>query len=378
MSEARIMHTTSKDKQRGSVAVVTAVSLVSLLGFAALAIDIGNLLVSRNELQNAADAAALAGAPCLFQRAQCGNTTAKEPDWTTATQKAVSFATATTSNAVQGSAIKVAQTGSGYWNITGAPGTLQGVPFTPGANDLPAISVTITKSAANANGSIPVFLASILGVTSLSASAAATAAVSRPGYVGPGGLFPIAISKCLYDNYWDSSTNSPKLATSTAPISGQTVNQTPNSPYVFQVSSAYQANGCEAGQWTTLTSQQNDVPFVRGLIAGQNTDTLGIGSQPGAYIQPGEKNTLFDAVESCSADGDHSCEYKTVPVVSNVSGSGYKPVVAFACVRILKATNGSNPYVLVQMSNQPDKCQAVNAGGVGPNYGAITPPRLVQ
>ncbi|MBN3751754.1 hypothetical protein G3N95_02300 [Paraburkholderia sp. Tr-20389] len=372
------MQRTSKYKQRGSVAVITAVSMVSLLGMAALAVDIGNLLVSRNELQNAADAAALAGAPCLYQRAQCGNTTATEPDWTTATQRASSFATGTASNLVQGSAIKVAVTGSGYWNITGSPGKLETVPFTPGTNDLPAIQVTITKSAGNANGSVPVYLASILGVTSLSASATATAAVSRPGYVGAGGLFPLAISKCLYDNYWNSSTNSPKLATSTATIPGQDWPQTPNTPYAFEVSSSYQANGCEAGQWTTLTSQQNNVPFVRGLIAGQNTDTLGIGSQPGTYIQPGEENTLYTSVNDCSAAGDHSCEYETVPVVSSLGTSSYQPVVAFACVHILSATKGSKPYVLLQMSNQPDKCQAKNAGGVGPNYGAITPPRLVQ
>src|SRR6185369_13539853 len=152
------MYGMSRAKQRGSVAVITAVSLVSLLRFAALAIDIGNLLVARNELQNAADAAALAGAPCLYQRAQCSNTTAVEPDWNTATQKASGFATASTSNKVQGTAIKVTQVGSGYWNVTGKPGTLQGVPFTPGANDLPAIRVTMTKSTANANGSIPVYL----------------------------------------------------------------------------------------------------------------------------------------------------------------------------------------------------------------------------
>jgi len=371
------MHGKSKARQRGAVAVVTAISLVMLLGFAALAIDIGNLLVARNELQNAADAAALAGAPCLFQRTQCGNATATAPDWSSATQKASGFATASSSNKVQGAAIKFTQIASGYWNVTGAPGKLQAVPFTPGANDLPAIQVTMTKSTANANGGIPVYLAGILGVSSLSAAAIATAVVSRPGYVGPRGLFPVAISKCLYDNYWNTSTNSPKQATSTAPLSGQTVNQTPNTPYVFQISSAYQANGCEAGQWTTLTSQQNDVPFVRGLIAGQNADSLGIGSQPGTYIQPGEKNTLFTAVDNCSANGDHSCEYETVPVVNSV-GTGYQPVVAFACVRILKADNGSKPYILVQMSNLPDKCQAANSGGVGPNYGAITPPRLVQ
>ena len=48
--------------ERGAVAVITAVVLFFvLIGIAALAIDIGRLAATKNELQNAADAAALAG-----------------------------------------------------------------------------------------------------------------------------------------------------------------------------------------------------------------------------------------------------------------------------------------------------------------------------
>jgi uncharacterized membrane protein len=63
-------------KQKGAVAIKVAVMLVMLLSLAALAIDIGNLMVARNELQNAADAAALAAEPCIYPRAECGNATA--------------------------------------------------------------------------------------------------------------------------------------------------------------------------------------------------------------------------------------------------------------------------------------------------------------
>jgi Flp pilus assembly protein TadG len=60
-------HPFSKLKdQRGISAVLIAVCLVMLLGFVALAIDIGHLAVARNELQNAADAGALAGARYLY------------------------------------------------------------------------------------------------------------------------------------------------------------------------------------------------------------------------------------------------------------------------------------------------------------------------
>lgn len=52
--------------QRGVAVVMVALLIVILIGVAALAVDIGHLLVVRNELQNAADAACLAGARFLY------------------------------------------------------------------------------------------------------------------------------------------------------------------------------------------------------------------------------------------------------------------------------------------------------------------------
>jgi hypothetical protein len=52
--------------RRGIVAVIIATSTVVFVGLAALAIDLGHLFVVRNELQNAADASALAGARFLY------------------------------------------------------------------------------------------------------------------------------------------------------------------------------------------------------------------------------------------------------------------------------------------------------------------------
>ena len=52
--------------QKGSVAIVVAVSFILLLSFAAFAIDFGHRHVVQNELQNAADAAALAGVRQLY------------------------------------------------------------------------------------------------------------------------------------------------------------------------------------------------------------------------------------------------------------------------------------------------------------------------
>lgn len=54
-----------KDKT-GAVAIMVALLLIVFIGFAALAIDLGHLYVVRNELQNGADAGALAGARFLY------------------------------------------------------------------------------------------------------------------------------------------------------------------------------------------------------------------------------------------------------------------------------------------------------------------------
>jgi hypothetical protein len=55
----------SDSRRPGNVAILIAVSLVVLLAMAALALDVGKLRVNQHQLQNAADAAALAGAKSL-------------------------------------------------------------------------------------------------------------------------------------------------------------------------------------------------------------------------------------------------------------------------------------------------------------------------
>ncbi len=56
----------SLKENRGAVLVLVAILMTTILGFTALAIDIGNLVMVRNQLQNAADAGALAGAAELY------------------------------------------------------------------------------------------------------------------------------------------------------------------------------------------------------------------------------------------------------------------------------------------------------------------------
>jgi Flp pilus assembly protein TadG len=63
---------TGRDRERGAVAVVVALLMVPMIGFTALAVDIGHVYAQRARLQTAADAAALAVAQDCA-RGACGN-----------------------------------------------------------------------------------------------------------------------------------------------------------------------------------------------------------------------------------------------------------------------------------------------------------------
>ena len=51
--------------ERGAILVQAAISMLVLIGITAWVVDFGMLMLSRNEVQNAADAGALAGATSL-------------------------------------------------------------------------------------------------------------------------------------------------------------------------------------------------------------------------------------------------------------------------------------------------------------------------
>jgi hypothetical protein len=66
-----------RKRQQGAVAIIVGLSIVILVGMLALVIDLGHLYIAKTELQNAADAAALAGAKELVGTAD-GVTAARD------------------------------------------------------------------------------------------------------------------------------------------------------------------------------------------------------------------------------------------------------------------------------------------------------------
>ena len=331
----------------GQAVATVAVALLALLGFAGMAIDIGLVLIVRNEMQNAADAAALAGASQLYEGAPT-------PNWTRAQDSA---AKAVTRNKVLNTALTGGTYQTGYWNMTGTPAGMQSKTKNPLlVDDRPGIKVTITKAAGSNGGPVSLILAPLVGISTMNLKVTAVAVVSYPATVAQGQLMPVAITKCLYDNYWDTPTNSPKID----PGTGQ--------PYEFTIKSSYHTNGgpCYGGQWTSFQTGDNNVPTVRGFIANGNPNPLSIGDS--IWIEPGTKNTLFDELPQ-PAD-------VFLPVVDDVTNThAMNVIVGFAPFHITSSIGKSTKAITGHFLS--GKILPVSNTG-GPSYGAVSPPVLAQ
>jgi Putative Tad-like Flp pilus-assembly len=327
--------------------------------------------VAKAELQNAADAIALAGAACLRLRTECGNLAKTSPDWSTADAVARGFLG---KNLVLGRTLSSATVANGYWDATGTIKGLQSTGITPNVNDLPAVQVSLNLNADNNGGPVTALLPGILGAA-VSMTAVATAAISSPGVAIPDTVFPLAIAQCMFNNYWNSVTGQPMLATAVT-MPGLDLPQVVGQPILFKMTSGYQEGTCQSGDWTSFATDANDVSTIQQLISQGNPTSLQVGGS--TWIEPGAKTALYSTVNASSAAGNGSCQYVQLPVVTSVATHAQTSIQGFACVQLLSATGGGGKYVVAQMSADPNRCLNPNANGFGPNYGIVRPPRLVQ
>jgi hypothetical protein len=177
--------------ERGQTIILVAISLVSLLAMAALAIDVVTLYVARSEMQRAADAAALAGAKAFVDSSVTSLATT-DPNYPTVQGLAQTMATRVITDIVPQN------------RIQGTPPVLLGAPtfdFTRPGN--PQVSVTLQRA------DLPTFFSRIWGRTFSTVSATAVAEAYNPANA-PAGYPPIApkcVKPLLVANRDPASTN---------------------------------------------------------------------------------------------------------------------------------------------------------------------------
>ena len=182
--------------ERGAVAVMIAITLPVLLGFAALSIDIGQALVARNELQDVADAGALAGARRLGTIYQ-GLTPAQQVSYTMTDPvpiySDVQNVAAQNYGAGRSITVNVGDIQIGQWNSTSNT-------FTAITANPDAVRVT-ARLDGTSNGPVSTFLANIMGISSVDVRATATAALTGTSTTNPGELqTPFGISEFRFND----------------------------------------------------------------------------------------------------------------------------------------------------------------------------------
>ena len=192
-------------RQRGAVAVLIGILSIVLVGFAALAIDVGYLMTTRNELQNVADAAALAAARQLGVNYQTMNGISANAQETYDCAASAAFPCSQLVGIAQAVALENQAAGInisvaandvaiGRWNQSNSPR------FTAGTARPLAVRVTARRDSIS-NNPVTTFLASVIGHETMGVSAFATASLQGMGTANPGNLeLPVGISKWWFDN----------------------------------------------------------------------------------------------------------------------------------------------------------------------------------
>ena len=175
--------------QRGVAMVAVLVALVALIAAGELAIDVGLVWAARTQLQNATDAAALAGGANLIDKSGPSVTLA-DAETAVLDQAGLNPSVA----APDGVVVDTTDITYGHWDLdtrTFDPGVDLSDPEVVNAVDV------ISRSDGMANGPVPAFMARVLGRDDFTVTAQATSYLGFAGRVGPGRLdLPIAINCC--------------------------------------------------------------------------------------------------------------------------------------------------------------------------------------
>lgn len=401
--------------QKGITLVFLAIVITVLLGFVALAIDVGHLMATRNELQNVADSAALAGAGHL-------GSVYKELSYSE--QQGHEFTRSEIVNVIQ----KVAEKNK-------ASGVVISIREDPNDNDIiiglwdsgnSTVNPTLTTPDAvyvkarrdgSANSPISTFFARIFGIDTMNVSAEATAALTGPAWVDEGELkTPFGLSENVFPNDCkDLIAFSPTTESCAGwhnffdPINASKMedkllgfiqgdsdckycgDSLLNGPEWLEAN--FDLNKTPSSETTPLTSAGDSFEFQGGTISSLfNGDYLVDydGNYGIAYRNDKESNgknpapmiALFDYFRYRDDDGDDSVWTATIPVYKDSPDSCTNPntaieIVGFARIVVISPDPPPSSNIQVHVDCN---FSAIEGRGGGGTYGNLkgTIPNLVQ
>jgi Flp pilus assembly protein TadG len=362
-------------RRRGSVLALTAVLMIVLIAFVAMAIDIGYLYTMRAELQRTADAAAIAATWELMDK-----------NGKTGTETASSLTTSANSKAVQYAAL----------NLVGnsAPGLASGdvvVGYMADPSDpsspliatpaglLPnAVQVKIQRTS-DQNGQVPLFFARALGASQQSLTAQATAALvsTFSGFKAPAdgsnlNILPFALDETTWNSLSASGTDSwtYNADSGTVTAGGDGVKEVnlfpqgtgmPGNRGTVDIGSSNNSTADIARQIRNGISA-SDLAYLGGTLQLNGSGELHLNGDTG--ISAGVKDDLVSIIG----------KPRIIPLFRTVVGPGNNAdytIVKFVGVRVLdvKLTGSlATKYVMIQPCNVAMKGGIYDPNATGTQY----------
>jgi Flp pilus assembly protein TadG len=341
---------------RGVTAVTVAIFLTVLLAMGAAAIDIGHALVARNELQNVSDAAALAGTRALGIIYE-GMTIPEQQSYvlTSGDQATIVAAVQATANANSAAGVAITINPSdiqiGTWNLATRT-------HTPTINQPKAVRV-LARRDASSNGAISTFLANVMGMSSVSVGAVATADMTAVGQTAPGQLdVPFAISEFYFTQFGcgDAIQFYPNNGTPQACAAWHTFDQSPSNANTLRNI----IDGMAAGTYQSPATTPGDtLNFINGNVASAFPNLINL------YNLKKDANGNWDVF---------------VPVYQSpecTPPNGPIPIIGYAEARITNVQGA--PNFLISATILCNIFEGQTSGG-GPPFGPVlsTIPGLVE
>jgi hypothetical protein len=317
-----------RQNEQGQTIILVAISLVSLLAMAALAIDIVTLYLASSEIQRAADATALAAAKAI---ADSGVTTlqATDPNLPGAQTLAQNMATAAVAGLISASAVNLVAGAAPTLNtITPIPidWTRQGNPH-----------VTISMKSSN----LPTFFSKIWTGTPPSVTATATAEVYNPANLPTfTPISPLSLKPWLVANADPNNASAAFVNITTGAVeenvTGEPLNLIPD---------------CKLAPPNKCVLRMNHNPPTA------NTATIEVDYVPLQVSSPPNSKNVCPACAAGTTDYEHSiaCADATTYVTPTCGGGATNAVWSHTF----------NPRGIAGLSATGTEC-LINAGGPGP------------
>lgn len=380
--------------RQANVSILMALMLVTILGCVAFAVDIGYIALSRTELQSAADSAALAGAAKLVDQnllKLTNQATAIDTAMANARTEAKAYSV---SNRAGGKLVGLLDNTSNSSTGDIVCGTLANpadrttslVATTPGVGPVPnAVQVRVRRDTTG-NGSLSLFFARVLGVSSANLQAQSTAGyegqvkgfkIQTPGYTTCK-LLPFALDITVWNDVVAGIGNDDfsRTASTGAVSSGS---DGIKECKLYPLSNGGGESGMTGtaalppGNFGTVdigATNNSTADLNRQILYGPNASDLAYFPNSTVQIDPSTGTLLLEGDTGVSAGCKDELETiigqaRIIPLYSAVSGNGNNArytIVAFAGIVITEVQltgSLSDKHITIQ------PCFCVDANAVG-------------